>query len=260
MTSSVRQMCSATSEPTCFKKATGLRPLTGSRRAGLARRRAGDVVGLANASHNLGELRSDQGRLEEAENLLREARRIWRASKYPMGVAGASSGLGRTLGRLGSIDDGLALLAQAAATFDELGIDAWVRESAARQADVLAFGGRFDEASAVVRRWLPECPPDEAATAILQRIEALTICVGGDTMAAAAALRHSAQVAETAGSHYDVALASAELARLPDRDPTERRIDANAALAIAERLGVDLSRVLPDVPWSDGQGHPSPAN
>ena len=222
-----------------------------------ARRRAGDVVGLANTSHNLGELRSDQGRLEEAESLLREARRIWRASKYTMGVAGASSGLGRTLGRLGAIDEGLELLAQAAATFDELGIAAWVRECAARQADVLALVGRFDAASRVAQRWLPECPPDEPATAILQRIEALAICLRDDPAAGADALRASALTAGTAGSQYDVGLALAELARLPDRDPGERRTDADAAHAIAERLGVDLSKVLPKVPWSDDRGRPS---
>jgi class 3 adenylate cyclase/tetratricopeptide (TPR) repeat protein len=222
-----------------------------------ARRRSGDVVGLANASHNLGEVRSDQGRLEEAEGLLREARRIWRASDYPMGVAGASSGLGRTLGRLGSIDEGLELLVSSSATFEELGIDAWVRESAARRADVLALGGRFDEAADVARQWLPECPPDEAATAILRRIEAICIGVNGDHTAAAEALRDSARIAQTAGSDYDHALALAELARLPDRDATERATDSATATAIAERLGVDLSKVLPAVPWSSSPEHSS---
>ena len=220
-------------------------------RSRTARQRGGDVVGMANASHNLGELRSDQGRLDEAERLLREARRIWRASKYTMGAAGASSGLGRTLGRRGSIDEGLELLAQSAVTFGELGIDAWVRESAARQADVLALGGRFDQAAEVVRQWLPRCPPDEPATAILRRIEAITICISGDETASAVALRDSIGLAAAAGSEYDVALASAELARLPNREPAERTADAETARTIAERLGVDLSGVMPAVPWAD---------
>ena len=44
------------------------------------RQRGGDFVGIADVSHNLGEMRSDQGRFDEAERLLREARRIWRAA------------------------------------------------------------------------------------------------------------------------------------------------------------------------------------
>jgi class 3 adenylate cyclase/tetratricopeptide (TPR) repeat protein len=213
----------------------------------VARRRAGDVSGLANASHNLGEVRSDQGRLEEAEGLLREARRIWRASNYPMGVAAASSGLGRTLGRLGSIDEGLELLEESAATFDELGIDAWVRESAARRADVLAFGGRFDEALGLTRDWIPECPADEAATAILLRIEALALLANGEPEVSAEALRKSVSVATSAGSDYDIALALSELARRPDIGPDEREEAASMSAAIIERLGIDITRVLPAV-------------
>ena len=214
-----------------------------------ARRRAGDVVGLANASHNLGEAWSDQGRLEDAEGLLREARRIWRASKYTMGAAAASSGLGRTLGRLGSTDAGLALLAEATATFDDLGIAPWTRESIARQADVLTLGGRFEEALELAQRWLPEFPSDEAATAILRRVEGIALRAAGAADAARHALLDSLARAAEAGSDYEIALTTAELGRLPERDPDLRAGDTERAREIADRLGVDLARVMSSVPW-----------
>jgi hypothetical protein len=168
-----------------------------------------------------------------------------------MGTAAASSGLGRTLGRLGSIDEGLGLLSEAAATFDELGIDPWVRESIARRADVLLLGGRFDEARELAGRWLAECPRDEPATAILRRVEGTALRAAGDPAAAEHVLLDSIEIAGATGSDYDVALATAELARLPERDPGDRAADARRAELIAERLGVDLDRVMPAVPWEE---------
>ncbi|HEU4865745.1 MAG TPA: adenylate/guanylate cyclase domain-containing protein, partial [Actinomycetota bacterium] len=51
--------------------------------------RAGDVVGAANASMNVAEIRSDQGRLEEAEAPAREALRVFRAARFSEEIATA---------------------------------------------------------------------------------------------------------------------------------------------------------------------------
>ena len=64
------------------------------RRSGELSGRAGDVVNVARAQNNEGEILSDQGRLEEAEELFLEAQRVWRAARYPVGIALATSNLG----------------------------------------------------------------------------------------------------------------------------------------------------------------------
>ena len=86
----------------------------------VARRRAGDVVGMAQCAHNLAEVLTEQGRYEEAEALPPEARRIWRSSGYAMGVAAATNTLGRTLARTGRTDEGVELLRDAQERFEEL--------------------------------------------------------------------------------------------------------------------------------------------
>src|SRR5439155_1347668 len=53
------------------------------RRSGELSGSAGDVVNVARAQNNEGEIVSDQGKLEEAEALFLEAQRVWRAARYP---------------------------------------------------------------------------------------------------------------------------------------------------------------------------------
>jgi len=65
------------------------------RRGADASMRAGDVVHAAFADCNIGEVLSDQGRLEEAEPLLRRALQIWRGTAAEHHVAFASALVGR---------------------------------------------------------------------------------------------------------------------------------------------------------------------
>ncbi len=53
------------------------------RQSGELSERVGDVVNVARAQNNEGEIVSDQGQLDEAEALFSEARRVWRAARYP---------------------------------------------------------------------------------------------------------------------------------------------------------------------------------
>ena len=49
--------------------------------------RIGDEVDAATGTHNIAEVLSDQGRLEEARPLFEEALRVWRAADFGIGVA-----------------------------------------------------------------------------------------------------------------------------------------------------------------------------
>ena len=60
-----------------------------------ARERTGDAVSAAMGTCNVGEILSDQGRLDEAEPLFRAALRVWKAAGFRAGVAEAEMHLGR---------------------------------------------------------------------------------------------------------------------------------------------------------------------
>ena len=81
---------------------------------------------------------------------LREARRIWRASGYAMGVAAATNTLGRTLARTGRTDEGIALLREAQQRFEGLVHAPFLAETEARLTEALIFAGRYPEATAGV--------------------------------------------------------------------------------------------------------------
>ncbi len=68
-------------------------------RAAEASARAGDVWAAAYGDCNIGEVLADQGRLEEAEERLRRARRVWHGTEDEHGVAFTSALLGRLAAR-----------------------------------------------------------------------------------------------------------------------------------------------------------------
>ena len=57
--------------------------------------RIGDEVDAATGTHNIAEVLSDQGRLDEARALFEESLRVWRAAEFGIGVAYATSSLGQ---------------------------------------------------------------------------------------------------------------------------------------------------------------------
>jgi class 3 adenylate cyclase/tetratricopeptide (TPR) repeat protein len=83
--------------------------------------RAGDPEGVAIASQNIAEIRSDQGRLEEAEGPARQALRVFRSSHYPELIATAAWILGRVLSRSGGHQEASRLLDEALRMAEESG-------------------------------------------------------------------------------------------------------------------------------------------
>jgi tetratricopeptide (TPR) repeat protein len=96
----------------------------------------GDEAGAAYIEVNLGMLRSDQGRMEEAESSLRHALEALRPAANPLEIAIAASELGRFLARVGNFEESRSLLDEARellATEDEevalLSVLVWQVES-----------------------------------------------------------------------------------------------------------------------------------
>jgi hypothetical protein len=101
---------------------------------------------------NLGELRTDQGRIEEAVALLGPAGRTLASFGWTVMSAGTEAQLGRALAFHGDCDGGLVLLRSAVGILDEIGAPYEALEAYTRLAEILVFAGRLTEARSVLDR------------------------------------------------------------------------------------------------------------
>jgi predicted ATPase len=105
-------------------------------------KRIGDEAHASIASVNIAEIRSDQGRAEEAEPLFRAALEIRRTAANPYNIAEITSLLGRHATRVGDLDEAKTLLQEARELYAGEGDDVEVLTTDARQVDVLLAEGR----------------------------------------------------------------------------------------------------------------------
>ena len=162
-----------------------------------AKTRAGDVANAATQSNNEAEILSDQGHYEAAEGLLLDALRVWRAAGYEIGIALATSNLGRVAARAGRHDEGLVILAEAVDRFGRIGAAGYVDETRTRVAECLALAGRPAEAETVASETLDRVRTSAAGLQEAQLERTLGWCALelGDTEAARAHLDASLRVA-----------------------------------------------------------------
>jgi class 3 adenylate cyclase/tetratricopeptide (TPR) repeat protein len=167
--------------------------------------KVGDLAGAALAQGNLGELRTNQGRLDEALAALTPARRTLESFGYPIMAAGAAMQLGRATAFGGDVEGGLGLIRSALMTFDEIGASFEALEALARTAEVLVFAGRFAEARAelgkarVVQRGLGETP----LSALIERIGLTLAAASGEGPPSASELADFRALAERLDATYD---------------------------------------------------------
>ena len=89
----------------------------------------GDVIGEATALNNIGEALFDAESPVEIASYFRDALRIWRSARYPIGVALATRNLGRLAAREGRPLDGMALMVEALGAFAAMGAQSFVIET-----------------------------------------------------------------------------------------------------------------------------------
>ena len=196
-------------------------------RSKAAKTRAGLVANVATQSNNEAEILSDQGRFAEAEALLRDALRVWGAAGYELGIALATSNLGRVAARAGRHDDGLAILEDAADRFERIGARGYVDETRTRIAECLALAGRTAEAEAVARRDARPGPargrrrassrPSSSGRSAGARSQR------GDPEAADAHLEASLLAARALKAEFEVALTLRAWLAIPAAPPGQRR-------------------------------------
>ena len=213
-----------------------------------ADRRAGALVYNAIYLNNIGEIRSDQGRFTEAEVLLREACELWTAGGWRAGTGWALSNLGRLAARDGRIDESKARLAESCSILSDIGAEALLVETQARELERCVLAGAHEEALALVddTGTRAERLPLVSVVDLVRRLHGYTRCQAGDPEDACRLIEISVGASRERGGSYDVALGLEALARVerrlgrPDADEHDRE-----AAEIFGQLGVVATPRVP---------------
>jgi class 3 adenylate cyclase/tetratricopeptide (TPR) repeat protein len=207
-------------------------------------RRSGEVIGSGIAALNHGELRLDQGRLEEAQQLLESALRTFRAAKYPIGEAVTLVYLGHLAAEQGRFDDAFGLLDTAVDLLTTIGSKSNLIEAEAGRAQAYVLEGRHEEAAALARKCLDleqETGEVGARTALLERLLAVAAVQGRRREDAPMHFEESLRIGREYGADYEVGR-TLQAKVLTGFASDEELAEAET---IMERLGVVS---LPDVP------------
>ncbi|HEY5013436.1 MAG TPA: hypothetical protein VIK61_12120, partial [Acidimicrobiia bacterium] len=213
-------------------------------RAADAATQAGDLARAAVSHANLGELRINQGHVEEAENVLVPALRTLRATGYLVNVATAALQLGRAQAFLGRHEDGVTLLRDTAAIYDEIHALGGSIEARARIAEVSAFAHAIDDAAAALdeARALARPLGETPLSVLLDRVDATLAVVAGDEARAADLLDGATTRARAFGARYDLLLLLTLADLLGLGESTEERAEIANALGIVELVPLAAHR------------------
>ncbi len=215
--------------------------------------RSGDRWSASFAVVNRAEVLLDQGRLAEAEPLIRESLRIARASRSGPRIAETARYLGILLARVGRFDEARRLHEEAREEYERAGESSEVLVTEARMAELLVLEGSAEDALDRAGRTLARSPASDGIFPLgptLHRMRGLALLQLGRLEEARAALDESLESARNAGADYEVALAldaRAVLGRLAGEsaETAERERDA-----IFARLGVVATPEFPLPPDS----------
>jgi class 3 adenylate cyclase/tetratricopeptide (TPR) repeat protein len=205
------------------------------------KQRVGDAEGAALADNNIAEILSDQGHLEEAETLFRDALRVFRASGSVM-TGLALSNLGRVAARSGRFDEALELYERAEAQLTEIGDLGFLLENGARVAELHLFAGRFDRAIASARDVLSRLesvggtPPQ---VPLVRRVLGYAFAAQGRIDEARAELSASVEAARETDASFELALTLRAMAEILDEDDLLSPGDSEDADRLLRSLGVE---------------------
>jgi tetratricopeptide (TPR) repeat protein len=206
--------------------------------------RIGDEMNATVAALNLACIRSDQGRLEDAEPLFRRGLELRRVAGNPLRVAESASELGRFAGRTGNFEEAQSLLAEARELFsaegdevEALAADVWRVESLVHQGSSTAALELADDALERTK----STPGVAILAAMLHRLRGWAFMQLRDLEQAGAAFGESLELARLEGENlgmrsadYEVALTLDALGRLGEMvggpiEDLERERDAIVA-------------------------------
>lgn len=213
-------------------------------RAEAMARRAGDVIAGGIAMLNHGELRLNQGRLDEAHELLENALRTFRAAKYPVGEGLTLVYLGHLAAEQARFEDAFTLLETASKQLASGGSMGLAIEADARRAQAYVLEGRHEEAAALAQECLErekETGEVGARTALLERLLAVAAVQGRRRDDAPPHFEESLRIGREFGAQYEVGR-TLQYKALTGFASDDEAVEAEAVLT---RLGVVS---LPAVP------------
>jgi tetratricopeptide (TPR) repeat protein len=199
-------------------------------------KRAGYVLGSALADNNLAEVLTLQMRLDAAERLLTDARRVTNAANYPLGTMITVSGLSRVAAWRGDVERGHGLQREALAGFRELGADDYVADSLVRLVEIAVISENWPgalEAAEVAAATLGALGEVPVLPAMLCRLRGRTFEALERTGEARVAYIRAIELSTADHFPYEVALASIGLGRL---EGDRARIDS----AMAQLAALDV--------------------
>lgn len=216
------------------------------------RERLGDPVTAADGTYNIAEILVDQGRFDEAETMLTDVLRTWRAADARGRIADATRLLGRIASRTGRPEEGSRLLEDARAVYQELGAQGELAETEARIAGSLVRGGLGAEG--LVRADAARSLAAEIHVPLIERIRGYALLQLGDPVGARDAFATSLASARSQNADFEAAVTLDALVRL---DAAERRPPEPAIAAerdeILDRLGVVHVPEFPTAPQLERQ-------
>ncbi len=186
--------------------------------------------------NNLAEILTVQFRLDEAEELLQNARRVLRAANYTLGEIGTYSGLSRIAAWRGDAAAALDLQSTALEGFRSLAADDYVLDSLVRLVEIHVLArdpaaalDAADAAAAMLRRLgaVPVVP------STLTRLRARALLDLGREHEATESLERALSLATADGHAYEIALSSLMLGRLRGDEQQAQR-----AMEQLDQLGV----------------------
>jgi class 3 adenylate cyclase/predicted ATPase len=211
--------------------------------------RTANPIEAAFAAMNIAEVYLEQGRLNEAESLLRDASRELRSSGEFQGLAGSLGFLGRVEARAGRLADAEELLRQAREAYEHAGMKAGALEVDAREAERLVMAGHANEALALADATLAHEHQDlgvEVLAPMLERTRGYALAQLGQVEGACAALDRSVRLARERDAPFEVSLSLQGIVRLEQHDSTELTAARYDEMRdIFERLGVIATPAYP---------------
>ena len=175
----------------------------------------GDETTASVAALNIAEVRSDQGRYEDAEPALRELLELRRGTGIPLEIAEAASVLGRHAARVGSFHEARSLLEEARDLYAAEGDEIDMLTTDTRLVECLVFEHKTDEALALAAEALHRAADMTGVSvlvATLHRLRGWALMQLGDLDAAEQGLEESLRLARLEDENFGIRSADYEVA------------------------------------------------
>lgn len=211
--------------------------------------KVGDTVGAALARMNVAEILAERGEWSEAERALVDVLPQWKASQFRYYLAGCQLFLGRVRMRTGRLDEAMGLLAEAKASFGDVGAEEEVPPIEARIAECHVAKGDADAALEITQRLVDRAADSTGVArvlALLLRVRAHALILQGDLWGARDALDASLAAARERKSDYEAALTMLSICAIDRAEGVEPAQEMVAeSRDVLARLKV---RAVPPVP------------